>query len=123
MVVPLIKVGVPLMLIVTSADVSARRSACAPPPGFGELVVVMSTMRKRKAVTGCPVLFVNLRRIVSVPCAPFVTAVRSRTRLGDADETVCGSTSDALICALRCRGLLRFSGPGAPSTVGSDALG
>src|SRR5205085_12217111 len=48
-----------IMVAVSSAELSARRSACVPPV-FGVLSVVMSMMRKRRAVTVCPVLFVNL---------------------------------------------------------------
>ena len=79
----------------------------------------MSTMRKRKAVTLCPVLLVNLRRMVKVPSAqfgpPHAFGAELRSRLGAAVEPACGSMSAALICALRWIGLVLFSGPGAPS--------
>src|SRR5438045_5985681 len=94
------------------AEVSARRSAVAP---LGGGAVVMSMMRKRRRVTAPAVVLVNLRRIESVPCGPFVTGVKSRMRFGAAELATQVATSEALTAALRWMGLVRFSGPGAPS--------
>ena len=56
-------------------------------------------------------MFVNLRRISSVPELPLPV----RTRFGAAALDTQGETSDALIVLLRSMGLERFSGPGAPN--------
>jgi hypothetical protein len=84
-------------------------------------------MRKRSRLTLAPVLFVNLRRTVSVPKSqllgdtpPLQTCgVVSRARFGGDEEATSGSMSEALTFA-RGGGLDRFSGPGAPSADGSD---
>src|SRR6476620_8843905 len=74
---------------------SARRSA-AQPAGAGSTVhpapidgsVVMSTMRKRSLVIGCPKLFVMRRRNVSVPNVLFCGTPGAvfRTRFGIASS-------------------------------------
>jgi len=68
---------VPMHTAVWSLEVSARKSAV---PGLvtdsGKVEVF--TVRKRRRVTLLPVLFVNRRRIESVPLAPLVTGVGSR---------------------------------------------
>src|SRR2546421_8895776 len=89
----------------TVAEFRTRMSAslAARPPS-----VVTSTTRKRKRVTACPVLLVNLRRMSSVPnCAVVgLVAFASRTRAQavaaslDVPEQL-GSMSDALMVALR----------------------
>src|SRR5205085_11214433 len=98
-----------MRVTVAATELSARRSAA---PLVGLFSVVMSTMRKRKAVTGTPVLLVNLRRIESVPKVDLLAGsdVVSRTRahalVGSVEVPAhCGSISDALICALRWTGL------------------
>jgi hypothetical protein len=81
----------------------------------------MSTMRKRSAVTSSPDKLVNLRRMRREPNCPFVTGEESRTLahplVAAPNPAHCGSMSDALSCALRCVGLIRFCGPGAPRTA------
>ena len=82
----------------------------------------MSTMRKRNCVMDAPVEFLNLRRMVSVPSGLFVpVSLASRTRLGGAVDDAPMSISAVLISALRCTGLLRFSGAGAPSKACSPS--
>src|SRR4030095_12891273 len=53
----------PVRLTTIVEELSARMSALPPEGGS----VVTSTTRNRSRVTGAPVLFVNLRRIESVP--------------------------------------------------------
>ena len=99
-------------------EVSSRRSAM-PTAGGNE---VMSTARKRKRVTIVPVLFLKVRRMESVPSVAFVPGVVSRCRAQVVFEAAPApllfaqplSTREALMVALRCSGLERFSGPGAP---------
>src|SRR2546423_5322701 len=112
-VVPRTVTGPPLVATTTSADVIGRRSAVPA----GDENVVMSTMRKRSRVTDCPVVFVNLRRMSSVPLVEVAPGpgVKSRTRFGGLPTAAAGSIKLALIVALRWIGLDRFSGPGAPS--------
>ena len=92
----------------------------------------MSTTRNRSLVTGAPVLFVNFRRIESVPfvygldagAPPFgaegvkvsLKELTFLTRLGAALGDARVSIRLALIVVLRWVGLERFSGPGAPRT-------
>ena len=54
------------------------------------------------------------RRIVSVPCDPFVTGVKLRSRFGSNEAAFVASTSTNGIPALFNLGLPRFCGPGAP---------
>src|ERR1044071_7196471 len=107
-------VHVPLSVITTpgtSEDVKALRSAIPP----GTETVLISTMRKRRRVTGAPVLFTKRRLTDSVPLAPFVTGVKSRTRFGAGGAPMLLSSSNARIALLRLSGLARFCGPGAPT--------
>src|SRR5918998_3041379 len=100
-----------------SAEVSARRSAC---PGCSLPFVDKSTTRKRRRLIFCPVVLVNLRRMRSVPKAAFcglaLAAVRTLAHalVGEPKPAHCGSTSCALMVALRWMWLNRLSGPGAP---------
>ena len=69
----------------------------------------MSTARKRKRVTGAPVLFLKVRRMDSVPRVAFVPGVVSRCRAQVVFEAAPAplllaqamSTRDALMVALR----------------------
>ena len=96
---------------VTLVDVKALTSAT---PGVPLISVLISTIRNRKRVTGAPVLFTKRRLTESVPLAPFVTGVRSRTRFGGAGPPKFESRSSPIIVLLRSSGLARFCGPGAP---------
>src|ERR1041384_1217606 len=97
-----------------------KRISASPGPPFGP--AVMSTARKRNLVTVAPVVFLNRRRMSSVPkvqllgpTPPLQTfAVLSRTRLGTAVEGTCGSLGLGLIVALRWIGEAEFSGPRTP---------
>src|SRR6185369_10554491 len=108
-------VHVPLSVIpltTTFVDVKALRSAIPP----GTEIVLISTMRKRRRVTGAPVLFTKRRRTESVPFVAFGNCGdRSRTRFGGAGAPMLLSSSNVRIVLLRLSGLPRFSGPGAPS--------
>src|SRR5215204_753620 len=95
----------------TSEDVNTLRSAIPP----GTDIVLISTMRKRKRVTGAPVLFTKRRLTESVPLTALVCAVRSRTRFGGAGAPKLLSSSNVRIVLLRLSGLAIFCGPGAPS--------
>lgn len=75
----------------------------------------MSTIRNRRRVRFAAVLFVNLCRIDSVPELPLPV----RTRFGDTPAGMHGAMRDAAMVGVRWRGLVTFSGAGAPS----DAVG
>src|SRR6476646_4118727 len=107
-------VHVPLSVIpftTTFVDVKALISAIAP----GVEIVLISTIRNRRRVTAAPVLFTKRRLTESVPLAPFVTGVISRTRFGGAGAPMLLSSSNVRIVLLRLSGLARFCGPGAPN--------
>ena len=82
---------------VTFVDVNALISAIPP----GTEMELISTIRNRSRVTLPPVLFTNRRLTESVPFAPFVTGVRSRTRFGGAGPPKFESSSNAVIVLLR----------------------
>src|SRR6185295_9606060 len=107
-------VHVPLSVIpftTTFVEVSALMSAIPP----GTEIALISTMRKRKRVTGAPVLFTKRRLIESVPFSAFGgNGVTSRTRFGAAGAPMLESSNKARIVLLRTMGLARFCGPGAP---------
>src|SRR6185369_17904590 len=105
-------VHVPLSVIpltTTFVDVNALRSAIPP----GTESVLKSTMRKRRRVTGAPVLFTNRRLTDMVPFAASGDVV-SRTRFGGAGPPKFESRNNVRIVLLRLSGLARFCGPGAP---------
>src|SRR5687768_13096326 len=107
-----VQVPASVEVAITSAEVRALTSAI---PTDGTISVLMSTIRKRKRVTGAPVLFTNRRLIESVPLVPFVTGVRLRTRFGGAGAPIFESINNAVIALLlRSLGLTKFSGPGDP---------
>src|ERR1043165_2805235 len=95
-------------------EVMTRRSAVPS----GALKVERSMTRKRRRVTACPVLFVTVRRMESVPKGPSVEfgvfCVASRKRLGGRDELAAGSSRESVTASLRWTGAWEFSGPGAP---------
>src|SRR5262245_4348809 len=96
----------------TVVEVLGRMSAI--PEGAGN--VVRSITRKRRRVTLPPVLFVNVRRMSSVPKVELLggSLVKSRTRFGgDALATHVSSRAPPKL-ALRMIGDERFAGPGAP---------
>src|SRR5438105_106215 len=102
-------------------EVRSRRSAVPEGGDAPPARVVMSTTRKRSWVMGAPVLFVNLRRIESVPSVELfgMSGVGSRKRAQASPGSKLvpeqpASTSEALTCALRWTGLVKLSGPGAP---------
>src|SRR4029079_17179392 len=103
----------PLSETLVFDEVSARRAALFTAGGF----VVMSTMRKRSCARWAPVLFVKVRRKLSVPVAPLVTGVMSRKRFGASPRPLPVSTSAAgsVVGPVRVVGLERFDGPAAPS--------
>jgi len=94
-------------------EVRARRSAT--PDGAGN--VVMSMMRALSRVIGAPVLFVNLRLTLIVPNVELLAGslVKSRTRFGGNEAATQGNTKLAETPLSRRIGLVRLSGPGAPS--------
>ncbi len=96
----------------TTTFVDVRVLMSATPAGTA--IELTSIMRKRSRVTGAPVLLTNRRLIASVPFAPLVTGVRSRTRFGDKAAATFESRSNAAIVLLRTSGPARFWGPGAP---------
>jgi hypothetical protein len=98
----------------SSEEVRTRRSALA---GLSTGCPVMMTTRNRSCVTGDPVLLVKRRRMVIVPNVALFAGseVRSRDRLGAADEACDASSMNPLNCELRTMGDVVFSGPGAPS--------
>jgi hypothetical protein len=91
-------------LITALVEVSVLISATPA----GTAIELMSITRKRSRVTGAPVLLTNRRLIVSVPFAPLVTGVRSRTRFGDKAAATFESRSNATIVLLRTSGPARF---------------
>src|SRR4051812_19397124 len=103
-----------MLLMTTSLDVIARRSA--KPGVFAEGKVLTSMMRKRRRVTGEPVLLTKRRRMASVPFGDVLggPAVKSRKRFGAEELPVVASKRNAPSLLLRSTGLERFSGPGAP---------
>src|SRR5262245_32180488 len=103
----------------TVVEVLGRMSAI--PEGAGN--VVRSMTRKRRRVTLPPVLFVNVRRMSSVPNVELLggSLVKSRTRFGGAAEETQVSSRFPAIDALRWIGDERFSGPGAPSRCPAPA--
>src|SRR5215471_1446109 len=72
--------------------------------------------RKRSRVMSPPRVFVNVRRISSVPNVDsfWRSLVRSRTRLGGEPADAHVSSRLAAIALFRWTGDERFSGPGAP---------
>src|SRR5215471_14138327 len=96
----------------TDVDVLGRRSA--NPDAAGN--VSRSMIRKRSRVTLPPVLFVNVRRMSSVPNVELFAGslVKSRTRLGGLPDATHVSRSTPGMLLLRSTGDARFSGPGAP---------
>ena len=93
-------------------DDKALRSA---KPGPGTAIELRSMMRKRSRVTGEPVLLVNRRRIDNVPNVALGSiGVKSRTRFGDRLALILASRSVGAMFMFLV-GLLKFSGPGAPS--------
>jgi hypothetical protein len=85
-------------LTTTLVDVKALISAIPP----GTDIELMSTIRKRKRVTGAPVLLTKRRLIERVPFVAFGgTGVRSRTRFGGAGAPVLASSSSAGIVVRR----------------------
>lgn len=98
-------------MTVTLCELMARRSAVEE---LGGRKVVISMMRKIRKSTLPPVVFVNVRRKLIVPNAPFGSA-RSRERLGGADWETVESKSEEGNCEFFWIGLKRFCGPGAPS--------
>jgi len=91
-------------------DVNARISATLGTLG----IELMSITRNRSRVTGAPVLLTKRRLNESVPCAPFVTGVKSRTRFGDEGAPMFTSSIRPAMLD-RVTGELMFCGPGAPS--------
>src|SRR5262245_43545205 len=105
--------GSVMPLTVAFTEVNARRSA--RPAGTGN--DVMSMMRKRNRVTAAPVLFVMRRLKATVPLFVFggAESVKSRKRFGSIAAALVASSNTAVNGLLRTIGLVRFSGPGAPS--------
>jgi hypothetical protein len=119
----------PLACVGGSSSVSPLIETLPPPHGVASIAVtevvaariavdtsgagdvVTSKIRKRRRVTFPPVLFVNLRRSESVPLLPLPV----RTPFGAVESETHGATGEGGIVAARLRGLVRFSGPGAPS--------
>src|ERR1043165_5820216 len=96
-------------LTVIASESSTLTSAIDP----GGVKALISTTRNRNCVTAAPVLLTKRRLTDSVPFAPFVTGVKSRTRLRAVGApSVAPSRTDAI--ARFTRGAFEFWGPGAP---------
>ena len=103
----------PVSVTVMMPEFLALKSAMVAPAGGKD---VISMIRKRKRVTGAPVLFVKALLIESVPKVELLGAslVESRTRFGGSAAATNGSRRVVKNVELRSSGEARFSGPGAP---------